>query len=89
MRRATRLRAIQRCYETELRTNPTLEGKVTVEFTIVERGTVTNARASENTTGSAAVANCVVRTVRRFRFNPGPDGGSVTFSYPFVFAPQN
>jgi len=83
-----RLRAIQRCYETELRRNPTLEGKVTVQFTIVERGTVSNARATENTTGSPAVAQCVVSTVRRFRFNPGPEGGSVSFSYPFVFAPQ-
>lgn len=85
----TRLRAIQRCYETELRRNPTLQGKVTVQFTIVERGTVSQARATENTTGSPAVANCVVSTVRRFRFNPGPEGGSVSFSYPFVFAPQN
>lgn len=84
-----RLRAIQRCYETELRRNPSLQGKVTVQFTIVERGTVSAARATENTTGSPAVASCVVNTVRRFRFNPGPEGGSVSFSYPFVFAPQN
>ena len=84
-----RLRAIQRCYETELRRDPTLAGKVTVRFTIVERGTVSNASASENTTGSAAVATCVVSAIGRFRFNPGPEGGSVDFSYPFVFAPQN
>ena len=84
-----RLRAIQRCYETELRRNPSLEGKVTVQFTIVERGTISAASATENTTGSPAVATCVVNTIRRFRFNPGPEGGSVNFSYPFVFAPQN
>lgn len=84
-----RLTAIRRCYETELRRNPTLAGKVTVEFTIEERGNVTGSRASENTTGSPAVAACVVDTVSRFRFNPGPEGGSVRFSYPFVFAPQN
>jgi len=85
----TRIRAIQRCYETELRRNPTLAGKVTVQFTIVERGTVSGAHATENTTGSPAVASCVVDTISRFRFNPGPEGGSVNFSYPFVFAPQN
>ncbi|MBX3251212.1 MAG: TonB family protein [Myxococcales bacterium] len=84
-----RLSAIQRCYETELRRNPTLAGKVTVQFTIEVRGNVTGARATENTTGSPAVADCVVSTVSRFRFNPGPEGGSVSFSYPFVFAPQN
>ncbi|MEM7677650.1 MAG: AgmX/PglI C-terminal domain-containing protein, partial [Myxococcota bacterium] len=75
--------------ERELGRNPTLAGKVTVEFTIVERGTVSNARAAENTTGSPAVASCVTAAVRRFRFRPGPEGGSVTFRYPFVFAPQN
>jgi len=62
---------------------------VTVTFTIQERGNVTDAKASENTTGSPAVADCVTRTISRFRFNPGPDGGSVTFRYPFVFQPQN
>jgi TonB family protein len=84
-----RLRAIQACYENELRKNPTLAGKVTVQFTIEERGNVTGARATENSTGSDAVASCVVGTIARFRFNPGPEGGSVAFSYPFVFQPQN
>ena len=84
-----RIKSITRCYESELRKNPSLAGKVTVTFTIQERGNVTNAKASENTTGSAAVADCVTRTISRFRFNPGPDGGSVTFKYPFVFQPQN
>ena len=84
-----RLKSITRCYESELRTNPSLSGKVTVTFTIQERGNVTDAKASENTTGSPGVADCVTRTISRFRFNPGPDGGSVTFRYPFVFQPQN
>jgi TonB family protein len=84
-----RLKSITRCYESELRKNPSLAGKVTVTFTIQERGNVTDARASENTTGSASVADCVTRTISRFRFNPGPSGGSVTFRYPFVFQPQN
>lgn len=83
-----KLGAIKRCYEKQLRRNPTLAGKVTVEFTIVEAGNVPRARAIENTTGDAQVASCVVRTVKRFRFHPGPDGGAVTYAYPFVFAPQ-
>ena len=84
-----RLRAIQRCYERELRNNPTLNGRVLVRFTIQPAGSVSGASATENTTGSPAVAQCVVNTIRRFRFTPGPEGGSVTFAYPFVFAPQN
>lgn len=84
-----RLRAIQICYEQQLRRNPSLQGKVVVEFTIEVSGTVSKATATANTTNDPAVASCVVDTVKRFRFNPGPDGGSVTYSYPFVFAPQN
>lgn len=85
----TRIRAIQACYERELRRNPTLAGKVTIEFTIQPRGNVTNVKVTNNSTGDSAVGACVANTVQRFRFNPGPEGGSVTFSYPFVFAPQN
>jgi len=84
-----RLRAIQICYEQQLRRNPGLQGKVTVEFTIEQSGTVSKAVATSNTTNDPAVASCVVDTVKRFRFNPGPEGGSVSYSYPFVFAPQN
>ncbi|MBW1755657.1 MAG: AgmX/PglI C-terminal domain-containing protein, partial [Deltaproteobacteria bacterium] len=36
-----RLKSITRCYESELRRNPSLSGKVTVTFTIQERGNVT------------------------------------------------
>jgi len=84
-----RLRAIQMCYEQQLRRNPTLAGKVTIEFTIQPRGNVTDVHVKDNTTGDAAVASCVANTVGIFRFNPGPAGGSVTYSYPFVFAPHS
>lgn len=84
-----RMSAIKSCYDRALRTNPTAAGRVKVEFTIQPNGTVSGARAVENTTGSDEVASCVVSTVERFRFNPGPQGGSVTFSYPFVFQLQD
>lgn len=85
----TRISAIRACYEQQLRRNPALEGKVTVEFTIQPTGGISGAHATENTTNDPAVASCVVSTVSRFRFTPGPEGGSVVFSYPFVFAPQS
>ncbi|MBZ0120643.1 MAG: TonB family protein [Sandaracinaceae bacterium] len=84
-----RLRAIQSCYERELRNNPTLNGRVLVRFTIQTTGTISGATAAENTTGSPQVGNCVVNTIRTIRFNPGPEGGAVSYAYPFVFAPQN
>lgn len=83
-----RLGAIRACYERELKRNPTLAGKVTVQFTIEQQGNVSGVKVVDNTTGEAAVGTCVANAVQRFRFNPGPEGGSVSFSYPFVFAPQ-
>jgi TonB family protein len=83
-----RIRAIQACYERSLRQNPNAAGRVVVRFTIQPSGTVSGASAVENSTGDPGVASCVVGTVSRFRFSPGPTGGSVTVSYPFVFAPQ-
>ncbi|MDB4987961.1 MAG: putative abductin-like protein [Myxococcaceae bacterium] len=84
-----RISAIKICYEQQLRRDPSLQGKVTVQFTIEQSGTISKAAATENTTNDAQVAACVVEAVKRFRFNPGPEGGSVVFSYPFVFAPSN
>lgn len=84
-----RIGAIRACYERELKRNPTLAGKVTIQFTIEERGNVSGVKVTENSTGDSAVGQCVANAIQRFRFVPGPDGGSVTFSYPFVFAPQN
>jgi len=84
-----RVRAIQRCYEIQLAHQANLEGKVTVAFTVVERGTVSRARVTENTSHNEALGRCVSETIGRLRFNPGPQGGSVDFSYPFVFAPQH
>jgi TonB family protein len=75
------------CYERELRHDATLEGKVTVEFVVNTDGSVSNARAAENTFSNEAVAACVVSLALGLRFNPGPEGGSVTFQYPFVFSP--
>ena len=84
-----RIGAIRACYERELKRNPTLAGKVTIEFTIQPQGNVTGVKVAANTTGDDSVGTCVKNAVGGFRFNPGPDGGSVTFSYPFVFAPQS
>jgi outer membrane biosynthesis protein TonB len=85
----SRLGGIRACYERELRKNPTLAGKVTIEFAIEERGNVSGVKVAENTTGDAAVGECVANEIKRIpTFNPGPEGGKVLFSYPFVFAPQ-
>lgn len=84
----TRMSVFRACYEAQLRNTPALAGTVHVEFTIGSDGAVSNAHIAENTSNSLELGECVAQTVSRFRFLPGPRGGSVTFSYPFVFAPS-
>jgi hypothetical protein len=80
--------ALRRCYETALHENPALGGRVGVQFTIQPQGNVSGAHATENTTGSASLAQCVVRVVSSLRWRQGPEGGSISYSYPFMFARQ-
>lgn len=77
---------IKRCYESQLRRNPTLRGRVTVTFTVAGSGSVSSANASESF--NPDVGSCVVGVVRRLRF-PAPEGGSVTYAFPFIFEPAN
>lgn len=80
--------AFRTCYENWMRSDPTLAGRITVQFTIATSGRVSSARAVENATGSRGLALCVTTAIQRLRWNPGPVGGPVTFQYPFVFAPE-
>ncbi|MFT3924461.1 MAG: AgmX/PglI C-terminal domain-containing protein [Myxococcales bacterium] len=81
--------AIKACYEHRLRANSALEGKLAVQFTIEESGTISKPSVTENSTNDAELAACVLGVIKNFRFNPGPAGGSVMFSFPFVFSRQN
>ena len=82
-----RLGAIKGCYERGLKRNPGLQGKITIRFTISGSGRVTTARATLNQL-NPEVGACITGAFKRFRFPP-PDGGEVTFEYPFLFTPAN
>jgi hypothetical protein len=78
--------AFQACYETALKANSKLQGKLVVEFTIGDGGKVTDARVVRDGLNSAEVSTCVVATLKRIRF-PAPSDGEVTISNSFVFQP--
>lgn len=80
---------INRCYESALRNEPELEGKVSVRFAVVRAGTVHGVKVLENTTGSESVERCVARVVATLRFPSRRYGKSMRFTFPFVFAPQD
>ena len=80
---------INRCYESVLRYEPELAGKVSVNFAVARRGDVRDVRVVKNTTGSKQVGRCVTRVVGSLRFKRRRSGKElVRFTFPFVFAPQ-
>jgi outer membrane biosynthesis protein TonB len=81
-----RLRSIQMCYERELKRNPNLAGKISIEFTIETNGRVSDTYVVSNSMNNQAVANCIQSRIRTWVF-PRPKGGSVTVAYPFIFSP--
>ena len=80
---------INRCYESALRYEPDLAGKVSVRFAVVRTGYVKGVHVLENTTGSDNVERCVARVVSGIRFPRRRTGKSLRFTFPFVFAPQD
>ena len=80
--------AIRKCYESALRTNSKVAGKVIVQFTVGPRGRVTKSSVSSNSTGDDGVGKCIAKRLKGWRF-PKPENGSVTFSYPFVLSKAN
>jgi outer membrane biosynthesis protein TonB len=81
-----RLKAIQNCYEKELKRNPSLKGKVVVRFSIKPSGRTGDIDIEENTLGNEAVGSCIRTVIRSWVFPFKPDD-EVPVAYPFVFSP--
>ena len=79
-----RLGAIKACYESGLKRNPNIGGKLVLRFEISSVGKVTKADYEQDTMKDDDVNSCIKGKVLSWRF-PAPAGGSVQFSYPFVF----
>lgn len=80
-------RRVQRCYEREVTRDPTLEGRVDVELEVHPAGN-TSARITNDGVGSRRLGECITDAASGIRFAEGPQGGSVLYSFPFLFAPQ-
>jgi hypothetical protein len=75
------------CYDDALRTNPGLEGRVTVKFVIDRTGQVAVAEDGGSNFPDAKVVACVVRGFESLAF-PQPEGGIVTVVYPLEMVPS-
>lgn len=74
------------CYERELKSNPTLQGKLKLRVTIALNGRVTSTEVEENTLNSQ-VERCITGMLKRWMF-PKPEGEAATVVIPFFFAPS-
>jgi hypothetical protein len=75
------------CYQNGLKTNPNLEGRVSVKFVIGRDGAVQVAADGGSDIPDASVRQCVVSSFASLSFPP-PDSGMVTVVYPLMFTPQ-
>ena len=75
------------CYQGALRTNPMLEGRVTVRFAIGRDGSVQSASDGGSDIPDTSVRQCVISSFTNLSF-PQPEGGVVTVVYPLTFSPQ-
>lgn len=80
----SRVRAV---YHRRLRVNPRLNGRVVIEFTMSSGLMVDDVVVAENTTGDEAFGKEVGAALLTFDWPRMPIvGGTVRFSYPFVFS---
>ena len=78
---------VRHCYNQGLAKDPSLEGRVSIQFTIGPTGKVVTSVVGTTTLGDKNVANCVAKAVKRWKFPRPPGGGNAIVSYPFVLSP--
>jgi TonB family protein len=71
------------CYEKGLQAQPSIGGRVAVDFTIGPAGRITTAKVAQSSLGSKFVENCMLDKMRSWQF-PKPVGKvNVDVLYPF------
>lgn len=73
------------CYESRLKVNPNVAGRVEVGWSI-EGGKAVGIYLVANSTGDSELADCIMRRLGRWSFPAGSDGD--VDGYPFIFAPR-
>ncbi len=74
------------CYESGLRTNPNLTGRVAARFVIGRDGSVANVGNGGSDLPDSKVVSCVMTQFYGITF-PSPEQGIVTVTYPIMFTP--
>ena len=83
----TRLKEIEDCYATAIRSAPKLRGTVTIHATLDAQGEVAAGVVKKNTTRHDVLGLCVDEAVQRWTFPKPPGGDVVTVTVTFIFSP--
>ncbi len=81
------LNQVRRCYETQLKTKPELQGLVEMSFEINSTGSLNFSRVNRTTLKDKATEQCISKKMMTWQF-PKPKGGvKVPVKYPFMLRP--
>lgn len=78
------LHEVSSCYERALLKEPGLAGKIVLEWQITTAGSVGFAKTKSSTMRSSAVEQCILASLKTWRFPPAK-GAGVVITYPFMF----
>lgn len=81
--------ALYRIYNRELRTDPTLRGKMVLRMTIEPNGEVSACTIASSDLASDVLKKEVVERVLRFNFGPKDNVSRITILYPIDFLPAS
>jgi hypothetical protein len=81
--------ALYRIYNRELRTNPTLQGKMVLRITIEPDGRVSFCQVESTDLDSQTLVTKIVDRVSKFNFGDKPGVPPVTILYPIDFLPAS
>jgi len=81
--------ALYRMYNRELRSNPSLRGKMVLQIVIQPDGSVSECTLKSNDFESTTFASDIVKRVLRFNFGAKADVAVITILYPIEFLPPN
>jgi len=81
--------ALYRIYNRELRSNPTLQGKMVLRLTIQPDGKVSACKLDSSDMNSPALEAQIVERVLKFNFGPKEGVPAVTILYPIDFLPAS
>jgi outer membrane biosynthesis protein TonB len=81
---STHRASIRACYDPESWRNPSLSGRVTLQWLVKADGSVDGAHVAQSTLDNSVVESCMVKDVTSWRF-PAANGES-NITVPFVFS---